>query len=340
MIRHHVNGAVATEARFPVASFVGLLSLLMPVVCCSQQSESAAQYPQRPIRMIVPYPPGGSTDILTRIVSLKLAGNLNQQVVVDNRPGGGGNIAAEVTARANPDGYTLLMTISSLITTPAVNPKTNYDPVRDFAPILLIARSPYRIVVNPMVPANTIQEWFALVKSKPGYLNYGTAGTGSAVHLAVELFKIMSGVNIVHVPYKGTGPAMTDLIGGQIQMMFGGTLSSLPHVKAGRIRALAVTSLQRRADSPELPTVAETILPGYEAGEWFGVIGPAGLPRPLLARIHAELTRVVKDPEMKERLSADGLDLAAGSPDEFSALIKRDLAKWMRVVKETKMTPE
>lgn len=167
MIGHHVSGAVATEARFRLVSLVGLLNLLMPVVCCGQQSESAAQYPQRPIRMIVPYPPGGSTDILTRIVSLKLAGNLNQQVVVDNRPGGGGKVAAEVTARANPDGYTLLMTISSLVTTPAVNPRTDYDPVRDFTPILLIARSPYRIVVNPMVPANTIQEWFALVKSRP-----------------------------------------------------------------------------------------------------------------------------------------------------------------------------
>ena len=340
MVHHHMVGAVAIAARFPLATLAGLLCLLLPAVCCGQQSDAAARYPQRPIRLIVQYPPGGSADILARILGQKLAGNLHQQVVVDNRPGGGGKVASEVTARANPDGYTLLITLSGLVTTAAVNPSAEYNPVRDFTPILLIARSPYRIVVNPAVPANTIQEWFALVKAKPGQLNYGTAGTGSAVHLSVELFKIMAGVNIVHVPYKGTGPAMTDLISGQIQMMFGGTLSSLPHVKAGRIRALAVTSLQRRSDSPDLPTVAETILPGYESGEWFGVVGPAGLPRPLLAKIHSELTRVTKDPEVRERLSADGLDFAAGNSDEFAALIKRDFAKWLRVVKETKMRPD
>ena len=338
MVRKHLSDSGTTNVSLITLSI--LFFLLMSGVCSGQQSSSAAAYPQRPIRMIVGFPPGGSVDLLARLVSQRLTSNLKQQVVVDNRTGAGTSIASELTAHANPDGYTLFLTLSSLTTTPAINPKTSYDPVRDFTPIMLIARSPLRVVVNPKVPANTIQELFALMKSKPGYLNYGTSGTGTSVHLAIELFRIMSGVNIVHVPYKGTGPAMTDLISGQIQMMFAGTLSSIPHVKAGRIRALAVTSLQRRPDSPELPTIAETILPGYEHMEWFGVLGPAGLPKPLLARIHAELTRVVKDTDIGERLLVDGMDLVVGGPDEFSALIKSDLAKWKRVVKETKMTAD
>lgn len=337
MSRKYVSDSGTTSPLFALAV---TLMLLMPGVCIGQQSSPAADYPQRPIRLIVPYLPGGSTDILARLVSPRLSANLKQQIIIDNRPGGGGNIATEVAARASPDGYTLLMAISSIVTTPAVKPKTNYDPVKDFTPILLIAKSPYRVVINPTVPASTIQEWFALVKSNPGAMNYGTAGTGSGVHLSVELFKIMSGVNIVHVPYKGSPPAMADLIGGQIQMMFGGTLSTLNYTKSGRLRALAVTSLKRRADSPELPTIAETVVPGYEAGEWFGVFAPAGLPKPLLGRIHTEFMRVVNDPEIRDRLSADGMDLAVGSPDEFSAFIKRELAKWVRVVKETKIRPD
>lgn len=290
--------------------------------------------------MIVPFVPGGSVDLLARMLAAKLSASMNQQVIVDNRGGGGGNIAAQALAQANPDGYTLMTTISNVVTNPAVNPRVDYDPMRDFTAILLFGRSPFRVVVNPKVPANTIQEWFALVKARPGSLNYGSAGSGTGMHLNVELFKIMAGVNIVHVPYKGAGPAMIDLIGGQIQIMFAGTLSSLPHVKAGRIRALAVTSLQRRPESPEQPTVAETIVPGFEASEWFGVMGPAGLPKALLARIHSELLRAVNHPETRERLLTDGMDVLTGTPDEFAAVIKHDLTKWRRVVKETKITAD
>ena len=315
------------------------LTLLAPGLAGGQQG-AAAQYPQRPIRMIVPFAPGGSVDLTARLLAAKLSASMNQQVIVDNRGGGGGNIAAQAVAQAYPDGYTLMTTISNVVTNPAVNPRVDYDPVKDFTAILLFGRSPFRVVVNPKVPANTIQEWFALVKARPGSLNYGSAGSGTGMHLTVELFKIMTGVNIVHVPYKGTGPAMIDLIGGQIQMMFAGTLSSVPQVKAGRIRALAVTSLQRRPETPEQPTLSETIAPGFEASEWFGVIGPAKLPKALLGRVHSELVRAVNHPETRERLLSDGMDVLTGTPDEFAAVIKQELAKWRRVVKETGITAD
>jgi tripartite-type tricarboxylate transporter receptor subunit TctC len=323
-----------------VSGIASLLGMLASAPSHGQQSPAAAQYPQRPIRMIVPFAPGGSVDLLARIMAQKLSASLNQQVIVDNRAGGGGNIAARVTAQASPDGYTLMTTISNVVTNPAVNPRVEYDPVRDFTPLLLFGRSPFRIVVNPKVPAATIQEWFALVKAKPGALNYGSAGSGTGMHLTVELFKMSTGIDIVHVPYKGTGPAMIDLAGGQIQMMFAGTLSAVAQVRAGRIRALAVTSLQRRPDSPELPTVAETIVPGYEAGEWFGVVGPAGIPKPLVVKIHSELARAINHPETRERLLGDGMDILTGRPDQFGEFLKREFAKWKRVAKETKITAD
>lgn len=326
-----------TKARLPLTLLAVLPGVLVSGVCYAQQP---AAYPQRPIRMIVPFAPGGSVDILARLLAVKLSASLNQQVIVDNRGGGGGNIAAQMMAQANPDGYTLMTTISNIVTNPAVNPRLDYDPLRDFTPVLLFGRSPFRIVVNPKVPANTIQEWYALAKAKPGSLNYGSAGSGTGMHLTVELFKIMTKIDIVHVPYKGTGPAMIDLIGGQIQMMFAGTLSSVAPVKAGRIRALAVTSLKRRPETPDLPTVAETIAPGYEASEWFGVIAPGRMPKPLLARIHAEVVRAVHHPETRERLLADGMDVLTGTPEQFGQVIKDDLAKWRRVVKETKITAD
>ena len=317
---------------------------LFTILFCSSTgtglAQSTAGYPQRPIRVLIPYPPGGGTDILARTISAKLSVNLKQQIVIDNRGGGGGNVAHELTARAMPDGYTLMVAISAMLTNPAVNPRTTYDPVRDFTPLMLIARSPYRVVIYPGLPAATMQEWVALAKAKPGSMNYGSAGSGSAIQLAVELFRMQAGITITHVPYKGTAPAITDLIGGQIQMMFAGTLSAAPQVKAGRIRALAVTSLKRRADAPELPTLSETVLPGYEAGEWFSVFAPAGLPRPLIDKLHAELVKTVNDPEVKERLIANGMDFVGSTPAELGDVVKRDYAKWIRVVKETGLKPD
>jgi tripartite-type tricarboxylate transporter receptor subunit TctC len=312
-----------------------LLSILFPALVNVSAAQSTAGYPSRPIRVLVPYPPGGGADIIARTVTLKLATHLKQQIVIDNRAGGGGSVAHELAARAAPDGYTLLVAISALVTNAAVNPRSTYDPVRDFTPLMLLARSPYRVVIFPGLPANTMQEWVALAKAKPGAMSYGSAGAGSAVHLAAELFRMQVGINIVHVPYKGTGPAITDLIAGQIQMMFAGTLSAAPHVKSGRIRAIGITSLKRRTDSPDLPTLAETVAPGFEAGEWFAVFAPANLPKPLIDKLHGDLVKSVNDAELKERLTAGGMDMAGSTPSELGELIKRDYAKWARLIKAT-----
>ncbi len=316
-------------------NYLFLLSIFITIASGLAHAQTAADYPSRPIRVMVPYPPGGGTDIIARSVTIKLASHLKQQIVIDNRGGGGGNVAHELAARAAPDGYTLMIAISALVTNPAINPRATYDPVRDFTPIMLIARSPYRVVVYPGVPAKTMQEWVALAKAKPGSMSYGSAGSGSAIHLAAELFRMQTGISMVHVPYKGTGPAITDLIAGQIQMMFAGTLSAAPHVKSGRVRAVGITSLKRRADSPDLPTLAETVAPGYEAGEWFSVFAPTGLPKPLIDRLHADLVKTVTDSELKDRLTAGGMDIVGSTPAELGEVIKRDYAKWTRLIKET-----
>ena len=316
-------------------NYLFLLSIFITIASGLAHAQTAADYPSRPIRVMVPYPPGGGTDIIARSVTIKLASHLKQQIVIDNRGGGGGNVAHELAARAAPDGYTLMIAISALVTNPAINPRATYDPVRDFTPIMLIARSPYRVVIYPGVPAKTMQEWVALAKAKPGAMSYGSAGSGSAIHLAAELFRMQTGISMVHVPYKGTGPAITDLIAGQIQMMFAGTLSAAPHVKSGRVRAVGITSLKRRADSPDLPTLAETVAPGYEAGEWFSVFAPSGLPKPLIDRLHADLVKTVTDSELKDRLTAGGMDIVGSTPAELGEVIKRDYAKWTRLIKET-----
>jgi tripartite-type tricarboxylate transporter receptor subunit TctC len=285
--------------------------------------------------MLVPFAPGGTTDIVARLLAARLTSDVGQQVIVDNRGGGGGNIAAQTLAKAAPDGYTLMVTLSNIVTNPGVNPAVGYDPVREFTPVLLLGRAPYRVVVNPRVPAVTVQEWFALAKAKPGTLNYGSAGSGTSQHLSVELFKRQAGIDIVHVPYKGAGPAMTDLIGGQIHTMFAGMVSSRPHVKAGRLRALAVTGATRSSESPELPTIAETILPGYEAGEWYAVVAPASMSKPLLARVQAAVARSVESSEVRDRLLGDGLNVLVGSSEQLGKVIRDDFAKWRRLAKET-----
>jgi tripartite-type tricarboxylate transporter receptor subunit TctC len=285
--------------------------------------------------MLVPFAPGGTTDIVARLLAARLTSDVGQPVIVDNRGGGGGNIAAQTLAKAAPDGYTLMVTLSNIVTNPGVNPAVGYDPVRDFTPVLLLGRAPYRVVVNPRIPAVTVQEWFALAKAKPGTLNYGSAGSGTSQHLSVELFKRQAGIDIVHVPYKGAGPAMTDLIGGQIHTMFAGMVSSRPHVKAGRLRALAVTGATRSSESPELPTIAETILPGYEAGEWYAVVAPASMSKPLLARVQAAVARSVESSEVRDRLLGDGLNVLVGSSEQLGKVIRDDFAKWRRLAKET-----
>jgi len=297
------------------------------------QKEKASTYPTKPIRLIVPLTAGGPTDILARIVSVPLGEALGEQVIVDNRPGAGGNIGAEIAAKSPADGYTLFMgTSGPLSINSSLYPKLAYDPVHDFEPVILVASAPFVVIVNPAVAANNIKELIALAKAKPGQLNYGSV-PGSASHLSTELFKLMAGVNIVHIPYKGAAPATTDVIAGQIQLSFASTPGSVPMVKAGKVKPLAVTSTKRVAKLPDVPTVAESALRGYEASVWYGVVAPAGTPRDVVQRLNKEIVRIVKDPANHDRIVAADFEPTTSTPEQFAAFIKSETAKWGKVVK-------
>ena len=299
------------------------------------------EFPTKPIRFIVGFAPGGATDIIARALGVKLAATFGQQVVVDNRASGGGRIAAEMTAKAPPDGYTLLMcSISSMSTSVSMYAKLPYDPVRDFAPITLAAVTPYLVTVQAALPANTLREFIALVKAKPGQLNSGTSGSGGGAHLAIELFNSMAGLSMVHVPYKGAALALTDLIGGHVQLTFSQPQVVAPHLRGGRVKVLATTGARRSAALPELPMVAEAGVPGYEATSWQGVVAPAATPRPIVAKLHAEIARALRTPELGERLALEGSEPGGNTPDEFAAFIKREIAKWAKVVKEAGLKGE
>lgn len=296
----------------------------------------AQQYPAKPLRFIVGFAPGGATDIIARALSLKLSESLGQQVVVDNRASGGGRMAAEITAKAPPDGYTLLMcSISAMATSVSMYSKLPYDPVRDFAPVTLAAVTPYLVTVQASLPANTLREFIALARAKPGQLNFGTSGSGGGAHLAVEMFNSMAGVDMVHVPYKGAALALTDLMGGHIQLTFSQPPVVSPHLKGGRVKVLATTGARRSAALPDLPTVAEAGVPGYEATSWQGVVAPAGTSRAIVAKLHAEIARALRLPEIGERLANEGSEPGGNTPDEFAAFIKREIAKWAKVVRES-----
>ena len=282
----------------------------------------------------MPFPPGGGNDIVARIVGQKLTEGFGTQVVIDIRAGAGGNIAAETAARAVPDGYTLFLGgVGSHGINPVVQAKVPYDPVRDFAPVTLIASAPLVVVVNPSVPVKSITDLINLAKARPGQLNFASSGTGTIAHLAAELLNSMADIRIEHIPYKGTGPALTDLLGGQVQLMFNSAVSMLPQVRAGKLRALAITSARRLPAMPELPTVSESGLPGYEAASWYGVLAPAGTQRAIIDKLNREVVRIMQLPNVRERLIADGADPVGSSPEEFAAHIKRELARWAKVVK-------
>lgn len=314
--------------------------LVMPALCLAWLSGAAGaaqvQYPTKPIRLIVPFPPGGTTDVVARVIAQKLTENWSQQVVVDNRPGAGGIIGTELAAKAPADGYTLLL---GSITTHAVNPslykKLPFDPLRDFAPVSLAVSTPQVLVVHPSVAAKSVKELIALAKAKPGQLNYASAGTGTSPHLTFELFKSMAGVDLVHVPYKGTGPAITDLIGGQVQTMITGVVALYPHIKAGKLRALGATSAKRVAALPDVPTIAESGVPGFDVASWFGVFAPAGTPKPIVARLNAEIVKILAVPELRRKLAGQGADPATNTPEQFAAYVKSELARWSKVVKDT-----
>src|SRR4051812_48707441 len=292
----------------------------------------AQGYPTHSIRLIVPFPPGGATDILARAVAQRWTETLGQAVVVDNRPGAGGNIGSDLVAKAAPDGYTLLMgTVGTHAVNPSLYSQMPYDHIKDFAPVILVAAVPNVMEVNPSVPAKTVAEFIAYAKANPGKINFASSGSGTSIHLAGELFKVMTGVQMTHVPYKGSAPALSDLMGGQVQVMFDNLPPSLPQIKAGKLRALAVTSAQRAPALPDVPTVAEAGLPGYEASSWFGVLAPAGTPPAVIARLNGEVAKWLATPDAKERMLATGANAIGGSPEDFAAHIRSETAKWAKV---------
>jgi tripartite-type tricarboxylate transporter receptor subunit TctC len=297
----------------------------------------AQSYPSKPIRLVVPYPPGGPLDIMARALGQKLTEAWSQPVVVDNRAGAGGNIGADLVAKSPADGYTLLM---GAVATHAINPslygKIPYDPVKDFAPVALVAQVPNILVVNPSVPARSVRELIELARARPGYLNFGSGSTGSTGHLAGELFNTMAGVKMVHIPYKGAAPATTDLLAGQVQLMFDNLASALPNVKAGKLRALAVTTLARSPAMPELPTIAESGLPGFDLTTWFGIMAPAGTPPEIVVKLNAEIVRALNAKDMRERLEKMGAEPPANNtPENFAAFIRTEAAKYAKVVKDS-----
>jgi tripartite-type tricarboxylate transporter receptor subunit TctC len=296
-------------------------------------------YPEKPLHLIVPYPPGGLTDASARMVAKSLAERLRQPVVIDNIAGGGGNIGADKAAKSAADGYTLYVGNNATVgINTLIYKKLPFDPIADFAPITLYAESQTILVVHPGLPARTLAELIALAKSRPGELNFGSTGTGGLSHLAGELFKSMAGVQMTHIPYKGTGPAQTDLLAGQIQLMFNDT--AVPHVKAEKLRALAVTGGKRWPQLPDVPTFAELGIQGYESYNWFGILAPRGTPGGVIARLNRELVAVMQEPAVQEWMRSRGAEPVTGTPEEFAAYIRKDLAKWARVVKETGIIAE
>ena len=316
----------------------GLVSAILTALIAFGGSALAQTWPAKPVRLIVPYPPGGSADILARAIGQKLAEGMGQQVVVDNRPGAGTAIGAEATAKAPPDGYTIMLgTVSSHAINPALNPTLKYDPVKDFAPVSLVASIPFALVVHPSLPVNTVKELVALAKAKPAALNFSSAGNGTSNHLAGELFKSMTGTYMVHIPYKGSAPALNDLIAGQVQLMFDLVLTTAPHVRSGAVRAIAVTGRERSSALPGVPTVAESGVPGYEVSAWFGFFAPAGTPAAIVTALNAETVKAMRLPDLRDRLASQGADAVTDTPEQFAAYVKEELGKWTRVVKASGM---
>ena len=307
------------------------LLVLAAGVVCATQAAAAQPYPTRPIRLIVPFAPGGGPDILARLLAPRLAETFKQSVVVDNRPGGGGTMGIETAVRANPDGHTMIIVSSGYAANAALH-KLPYDAVNDVAPIVLMGETGFVVALHPSVPAASIKELIAYDKTNPGKLNYGSSGTGSASHLAAALFSQMAGIPMTHVPYKGGGLAMNDLIGGQIQFIVNAMPLVMPSVRSNRLRAIAVTTTRRTAVAPDIPTVAESVA-GYEAVNWYAVLGPKALPRDVIARWNEEVNRMVQSLELKDRMASDGMELVGGLPDRVYDVLRRDVAKWQNVVR-------
>ena len=296
-----------------------------------------APFPVKPVRIVVPFAPGGGTDLIARTLAQKLTDAWKQQVLVDNRPGGGTTIGSDLVAKSAPDGHTMLLTANPHTTNPALHPKLPYDTLRDFAGITQIASAPMIVAVHPALPARSIKELIALAKQRPGQLSYATSGNAGPQHLAGELFKTTAGIDMVHVPYKGSAPAITDLIAGQTQLTFGSTFTVMPQAASGRLRMLAVTTAKRANALPNVPTIAEAALPGYEATTWYGLFISSGAPRAVIARLHTDIARAIKLPEVNERLLRDGSEPVASEPAAFDAHVRAEIDKARRIVKASGM---
>ena len=317
---------------------IAITSLALTLFACGSAygaSTAPSAYPNRPLRFVIPFTPGGAADVLARLTGAKVSETLGQQVVIDGRPGAGGNIAAEVAARAAPDGYTLLQANLAHAIGASLYRKLGYDILRDFVPVTQLASTPFILCLNPAVPATSVKDLIALARSQPGRFAYGSSGNGGPSHMATELFQSLAGIEMRHVPYKGGVPASIDLIAGQIQVMLNTPPVILAHARAGRVKALAVTSAKRIPTMPELPTIGDAALPGYEATTWFGVMLPTGTSPAIVSKLHAAFSAALKAPDLRERMSTENLDLVGSSPAEFAAYVKAEIPKWAKVVKSS-----
>jgi tripartite-type tricarboxylate transporter receptor subunit TctC len=315
-----------------IASAAGVIAA-SPGAAYAQATASGHAYPAKAIRIIVPFAPGGPNDILGRIVAQKFTEAWGQQAIVENRAGAGTIIGTDLVAKAPPDGYTLLIASTSTATTPSLVKKLPYDTLRDLAPVVLMAASPNLLVVHPSLPAKSVRELIAVAKSRPGEVAFGSGGNGTSTHLAGEILRVRSGAKMVHVPYKGAGPSTVGVLSGEVSWMFGSILPLMPHMKAGRLRALGVSSLTRASVLPNVPAVAET-LPGFEASPWHGVAAPAGTPREIVAKLNQEIAKILRAPDVRSRMAEEGTEILAGTPEQFGAFMKADVEKWAKVIKD------
>ena len=316
------------------AALIALLAALL-------SAPALATYPDRPIRLMLPFPPGGPSDIVGRMFAQKLGESIGQQIVIDNRGGAAGNIACEIAKNAAPDGYTLLQgTVGTMSINPHLYKNLPYDPLRDFAPVSLLTETPYLLVTNPKLPANNVKELVALAKAQPGKFNFASGGVGTGNHFSGELFKTLAGIDVVHVPYKGSGVGMNDVLSGQVQMMFINLLPAMPYVTQGRLRGLGVTSAKRSIAAPDIPTIAESGFPGYQSTSWHGIMVPIKTPAAIVKQLHAELAKVSQQADVKKRMASQGTDVSGSTPEEFRKMIQVESAKWANVIKTAGIKPE
>jgi len=325
---------IIRRSTFVLVMLTSVASMITPEIAAAQP------YPNRPIRLISPYPPGGSNDVLARLAADKLGAAMGQRVVVDNRPGANTIVGTDIVAKSAPDGYTMVLLPNSFVTNPSFYSKLPYDTTRDFSAVALIAISPQMLVVHPSLAATTVRELVALAKAKPGFYSYGTSGNGSVGHLGMVLFGMLAGVHLEHIAYKGTAPAVTELLGGHIPIMMSSMLSVIPHVRAGKLRMLAVTTAKRSPAVPEAPTIAEAGVPGYEATLWYGIVAAARTPEPILARVSRELDKALRYRDIIEKLSSQGVEPYYTGPKDFAARIRDEIPKWARVITDSGMRPE